>query len=123
MTTSSHALALWVPGLQKRGVLVRYALNRGGGSAMSGWFVGFSRRLVVVAVVVAAGALATPGLALAQGSGYFVTFVARSCPSYSDVFANKARNDIQESLENLGPDSPYTGVKSDDRITTTRRRW
>jgi hypothetical protein len=36
-----------------------------------------------------------------------VTFVARSCPSYSDIFANKARNDIQESLEDLGPDSTY----------------
>ena len=36
-----------------------------------------------------------------------MTFVARSCPSYDDVFANRARNDIQESLEDLGPDSPY----------------
>ncbi len=44
---------------------------------------------------------------MARGSGYYVTFVARSCPSYDDVFANKARNDIQESLVDLGPDSPY----------------
>jgi hypothetical protein len=62
----------------------------------------------LAALVIAAGVLmAAPGLARAQGSGYFVTFVARSCPSYDDIFANKARNDIQESLENLGPDSPY----------------
>ena len=45
--------------------------------------------------------------ASAQGSGYFVTFVARSCPAYSDIFANKARNDILESLEDLGPDTQY----------------
>jgi uncharacterized repeat protein (TIGR01451 family) len=51
--------------------------------------------------------VAEPGAALAQGSGYYVTLVARSCTSYSDVFANKARNDIQESLVDLGPDSPY----------------
>ena len=62
----------------------------------------------LVALVVAAGVLVVaPGSAVAAGSGYFVTFVARSCPSYSDVFANRARNDIQESLVDLGPDSPY----------------
>jgi uncharacterized repeat protein (TIGR01451 family) len=71
------------------------------------------RLALSVGLVVAAGAMALePGMALAQGSGYFVTFVARSCPSYSDVFANKARNDIQESLENLGPDSPYNNNSS-----------
>jgi hypothetical protein len=37
-----------------------------------------------------------------------VTFVALSCPSYSDIFANRARNDILESLKNLGPDTQYT---------------
>ncbi|WP_345675606.1 prealbumin-like fold domain-containing protein [Yinghuangia aomiensis] len=36
-----------------------------------------------------------------------VTFVARSCDKYSDVMANKARNNIQESLRDLGPDSNY----------------
>ena len=46
--------------------------------------------------------------AAAQGTGYSVTFVARSCPAYTDIFANRARNDIQETLHNLGPDSPYT---------------
>ena len=38
---------------------------------------------------------------------YKVTMVARSCPLYTDVFANRARNDIMESLQNLGPDNPY----------------
>jgi choice-of-anchor A domain-containing protein/uncharacterized repeat protein (TIGR01451 family) len=36
-----------------------------------------------------------------------VTFVARVCPSYDDVTANLARNDIQESLRPLGADSVY----------------
>jgi uncharacterized repeat protein (TIGR01451 family) len=62
----------------------------------------------VAALVLAAGIFGVaPGSAAAAGSGYFVTFVARSCPSYSDIFANKARNNIQESLVDLGPDSPY----------------
>ncbi|MFD8568643.1 DUF5979 domain-containing protein [Streptomyces sp. NPDC059639] len=37
-----------------------------------------------------------------------VTFVARKCPQYTDVMANKARNNVQESLRDLGPDSNYT---------------
>ncbi|WP_353943346.1 hypothetical protein ABII15_18010 [Streptomyces sp. HUAS MG91] len=36
-----------------------------------------------------------------------VTFVARKCPQYTDVMANKARNNVQESLRDLGPDSNY----------------
>jgi uncharacterized repeat protein (TIGR01451 family) len=47
-------------------------------------------------------------MAAAQETGYSVTFVARSCPAYTDIFANRARNDIQETLHQLGPDSPYT---------------
>ena len=78
------------------------------GSRRSVWEIGHVRTLVSFVVVSVVAALMMPGLARADGgSGYFVTFVARSCPSYSDVYANKARNDIQESLENLGPDSPY----------------
>lgn len=38
---------------------------------------------------------------------YKVTMVARSRPLYTDVFANRARNDIMESLQDLGPDNPY----------------
>ena len=41
-------------------------------------------------------------------SGYSVTYVARVCPSYADIYANRARNDIQESLKDLGPDSQYS---------------
>ena len=64
----------------------------------------------VVTCVIVAGLFGTAGSAAAAGSGYYVTFVARSCSSYSDIFANKARNDIQESLKDLGPDSPYNGT-------------
>jgi uncharacterized repeat protein (TIGR01451 family) len=37
-----------------------------------------------------------------------LTIAARVCPSYQDVTANLARNDIQESLEDLGADTAYT---------------
>lgn len=45
--------------------------------------------------------------AQAGASGYRVTFVARSCPSYADIFANRARSNIVESLKDLGPDTQY----------------
>ena len=37
-----------------------------------------------------------------------MTIAARTCPTYTDITANRARNDIQESLEDLGADTPYT---------------
>jgi uncharacterized repeat protein (TIGR01451 family) len=43
------------------------------------------------------------------GTGSWVTFAARVCPSYADISANKARNNIQESLRDLGPNTPYAG--------------
>ena len=42
-----------------------------------------------------------------QGTDYFVTIAARQCPTYEDITANRARNNIQESLKDLGPDTPY----------------
>ncbi len=38
---------------------------------------------------------------------YQVTLVARQCPNYTDIMANLARNNIQESQQDLGPDSVY----------------
>jgi uncharacterized repeat protein (TIGR01451 family) len=65
-------------------------------------------RLAAVAFVSCAVALgATAAAASAQGSGYFVTFVSRSCPAYTDIYANRARNNILESLQDLGPDTQY----------------
>ncbi|PZQ90393.1 MAG: hypothetical protein DI534_04050 [Leifsonia xyli] len=45
--------------------------------------------------------------AVQPGSGLAITFVARSCSEYTDVMANKARNNIMESLRDLGADSNY----------------
>jgi hypothetical protein len=74
---------------------------------------GFQRAGNCVAASAVWLALAAPP-ALAQGSGsepsgYYVTFVARYCPAYTDIFANRARDDIVESLEDLGPDTQYSG--------------
>jgi hypothetical protein len=41
------------------------------------------------------------------GDTYSVTFVARTCPQYTDVRANRARNNLMESLQDLGPDTNY----------------
>ena len=64
------------------------------------------RSIAVVVCVAALSCVAWTGAASAA-SGYYVTFVARDCPSYSDIYANKARNDIVESLQDLGPNSQY----------------
>ena len=45
--------------------------------------------------------------AAAQGTGYSVTFAARQCTSYGDIFANRFRDDLMQTLQNVGPDSPY----------------
>src|SRR4051812_34750725 len=43
-----------------------------------------------------------------DGTDSFVTIAARQCPTYNDIRANRARNNIQESLKDLGADTPYT---------------
>jgi len=58
--------------------------------------------------------------AATSGSGAYVTFAARVCPDYADITANKARNDIQESLRDLGPDTPYSGGDTVDAATEER---
>jgi uncharacterized repeat protein (TIGR01451 family) len=69
------------------------------------------RSLLISAVVLLALGATAPGasaqVADGQGTDRFVTIAARWCPSYTDITANRARNDIQESLEDLGPDTPY----------------
>lgn len=42
------------------------------------------------------------------GTGLLVTLAARECPTYQDVTANLARNNIMESLQDLGADTLYT---------------
>ena len=64
----------------------------------------------MLALAVSLALAASPALAQGSGSGgsgYYVTFVARVCPEYTDIFANRARNDIVESLKDLGPDTQY----------------
>ena len=57
--------------------------------------------------------LATPSSPAAAASetngtvNYQVTVAARVCNQYGDVFANRNRNNIMESLKNLGGDTPY----------------
>ena len=58
------------------------------------------------------GSLFAASPALAQqpngkGTDLFVTIAARECPSYADIMANRARNDIQESLRDLGKNTVY----------------
>jgi len=48
-----------------------------------------------------------PATGSAGGTGLLVTVAARECPSYKDIRANLARNNIQESLEDLGEDTLY----------------
>lgn len=53
-------------------------------------------------------------------SGYSVTYVVRSCNSYEAVLANKARNNIQESLRDLGPDFVSTGAYPNTNTLVSR---
>lgn len=67
----------------------------------------------LLAALLVAGLAASPARAQQppgpdrQGSDRFVTIAARWCPTYGDVAANRSRNNIQESLRDLGPDTPY----------------
>jgi hypothetical protein len=65
---------------------------------------------VVVGLLAASAALGAADDAVAAGSPqpYSVTFVARVCPTYPDIMANRARNNIQESLRDLGKDTVYS---------------
>jgi len=78
------------------------------------------RAAAIAAALVAAGisaptAVAQPGhtqRATAAQSGAqtptrLVTYAARVCDRYTDITANRARNNIQESLKDLGADSLY----------------
>ena len=55
-----------------------------------------------------------------QGTDFFVTIAARQCPDYTDITANRARNNIQESLRDLGADTPYTAGQEVDLDTEER---
>ncbi|HVV90447.1 MAG TPA: hypothetical protein VHB53_08135 [Solirubrobacterales bacterium] len=63
--------------------------------------------LLILAAAIAAISSAAWTTPASAASGYYVTFAARDCPSYADIYANRARNDIVESLEDLGPNTQY----------------
>jgi len=69
------------------------------------FFLGARRAALPVAALITALMVASP--ARAQ-TGYTMTLVARECATYPAIMANRARNNIQESLEDLGKDSVYT---------------
>ena len=83
-------------------------------------FAGFSALMVcglVASLAMAPPAstgAAQPASEVAGTPQYSVTMVARVCPAYTDVFANRARNNIMESLQDLGPDTPYTNFVAVD---------
>jgi uncharacterized repeat protein (TIGR01451 family) len=55
-----------------------------------------------------------------HGTDHFVTIAARQCPDFADITANRARNNIQESLRDLGADTPYTAGQEVDLDTEER---
>jgi hypothetical protein len=65
-----------------------------------------SPRGALLFLAIALTALSLPAPASAD-QPRMVTIAARSCPTYTDITANRARNNIMESLEDLGPDTPY----------------
>lgn len=74
-------------------------------------------RLSVAAVVVAIGSAfggsagaqqVGPGQPDSRGTDAFVTIAARECDEYTDIRANLARNNIMESLQDLGADTLYS---------------
>ena len=71
-------------------------------------------RWISAAIAVPVLALATLSLSVigaaapaAAAGETLVTFVARVCHHYTDIPANKLRNEIQESLRDLGADTTY----------------
>jgi len=59
--------------------------------------------LLALAAAAALGGPTAP--ASAATNPFTITLVARQCHAYTDVMANLARNDIQESLRDLGKNS------------------
>ena len=72
-------------------------------------------RTVLVAVALLAGCV-LPATAGAATGDLRVTIAARSCDAYTDIFGNRARNNIMESLRDLGPDTPYGSNQAADPV-------
>jgi uncharacterized repeat protein (TIGR01451 family) len=57
-----------------------------------------------------------------ESSSKLLTVVARVCPTYQDVMANLARNDIQESLQDLGKNTVYSSGQTIDPSIEAREQ-
>lgn len=82
------------------------ALRRKGGVALGA-------TLLVAMLLSLAGGQAVaqqiaPGEPDGRGTDTFVTIAARECDEYTDIRANLARNNIMESLQDLGADTLYS---------------
>ena len=75
------------------------------------------RRVLVALVAVAGAGLAVCPAAGAQSADRWVTIAARECDTYTDIRANLARNNIMESLKDLGADTLYTSGEPIDPRT------
>jgi Domain of unknown function DUF11 len=71
-------------------------------------------RAAVAAIALVSGMVA-PTEALATHEK-LLTLAARVCPSFASITANTARNNIMESLEDLGANSPYKPVGSIPKV-------
>jgi hypothetical protein len=70
----------------------------------------------------AEGVLAGSAKLQDESSSRLLTVVARVCPTYHDVMANLARNDIQESLQDLGMDTVYSSGQPIDPAIEAREQ-
>jgi uncharacterized protein DUF11 len=70
-----------------------------------------------IATLAVAGGLVLIAAPAAVAANKRVTYAARVCDSYSQIFANEARNNIMESLQQLGPATPYASTAQMDPIT------
>jgi len=71
--------------------------------------------LLAVAIGVALSTAPAAGAASKR-----VTFAARVCDSYTQIFANEARNNLMESLQQLGPSTPYSSTSQMDPLVEAR---
>ena len=77
---------------------------------------GVLQRIVLALVVLSATLATIPATAPAADSDLTVTIAARFCDEYTDIFGNRARNNIMESLRDLGPDTPYSDDLAADPV-------
>ncbi len=68
--------------------------------------------LAIIAVAAVAGP--STAEARARSTSLEVTIAARVCPTYESISANRARNDIQESLRDLGENTRYQAGEAID---------